>query len=70
MGKEFLTTDGTGKTEYPDCTFFFFFGLFRDALATYGGSPARGPVGALAAGVRHGHTQRRIKSEPCLQPTA
>ena len=44
-------------------TFVFFF--FRAAPDTYGGSQARGRIGATAAGLRHSH----IKSEPCLRPT-
>ena len=33
----------------------------------YGGSQARGPVGAAAAGLYHGHNNAR--SKPCLRPT-
>ena len=44
--------------------FFFFFGLFRDALAAYGGSQARGPLAATAAGLHHGHSN--VGSELCL----
>ena len=36
--------------------FFCFFGLFRAALLTYGGSQARGPVGATAASLYHRHS--------------
>ena len=43
---------------------FFFFGLFRDALAAYGGSQARGPLAATAAGLHHGHSN--VGSELCL----
>ena len=45
--------------------FFFFFCLFRAAPAAYGGSQARGPIGAPAAGLHHSHAG----SELCLQPT-
>ena len=44
-----------------------FFGLFRAAPMTYGGSQARGPIGAVAAGLRHSHSDAR--SKPCLRPT-
>ena len=42
----------------------FFFGLFVPA---YGGSQARGPVGAVAAGLHHSHSN--VGSEPRLRPT-
>ena len=37
---------------------------FRAALAAYGGSQARGPIGAVAAGLRHNdsHSQIRVVS--------
>ena len=40
--------------------FFFFFGLFffRATLATYGGSQARSPIGAVAAGLCQSHRSR------------
>ena len=37
------------------------------ALATYGGSQARGLIGATAAGLYHSHSNAR--SNPCLRPT-
>ena len=46
----------------------FFFGLFaisRAAPVAYGGSQARGRIGAVATGLPHSNTG----SEPCLQPT-
>ena len=36
------------------------------ALAANGGSQARGLIGAVAAGLHHGHSNAR--SEPCLRP--
>ena len=42
----------------------FFFFAFRAALAAYGGSKARGPIGAVASS--HSHAG----SEPSRQPTA
>ena len=48
--------------------FFFFFLLFLWAApAAYGGSQARGPIGAVATGLRQSHSN--AGSEPCLQPT-
>ena len=47
--------------------FFFFFLLFRAALEAYGGSQARGRIGAVAAGLHHSHSH--AGSEPPLQPT-
>ena len=44
----------------------FFFLLFRVILAAYGGSQARGQIGATTAGLRHSHSH--VRSEPRLQP--
>ena len=46
------------KTELQseDVFFFFVFCLFRAALKAYRGSQARGPVGAVAAGLCHSHS--------------
>ena len=48
-------------------SFFFFFFLFRAAPTAYGGSQARGPIGAIAASLCHSHSNAR--SKPCLRPT-
>ena len=48
-------------------SFFFFFCLFRAALAAYGGSQARGQIRATDAGLHHSHINAR--SEPHLQTT-
>ena len=45
--------------------FFFFFS--RAALTAYGGSQARGLIGAVAAGLHHSHSNSG--SEPLLRPT-
>ena len=49
--------------------FFFFlvFRLFTAAPMAYGGSQARGWIGAIAAGLHHCHSN--MGSEPCLRPT-
>ena len=47
--------------------FFFFFGLFRATLMAYGGSQARGQIGAAVASLHHSHSSAR--SAPCLPPT-
>ena len=48
--------------------FFWSFCLFLSrSPAAYGGSQARGPVGAVAAGLRQSHSN--AGSEPCLWPT-
>ena len=44
--------------------FFFFFDLFRATPVAYGGSQARGLIGATAAGRCHSNTG----SKPHLQP--
>ena len=49
-------------------TFFFLSFVFpRATPAAYGGSQARDPVGAVAAGLHHSH--RNARSEPLLRPT-
>ena len=45
----------------------FFFCLFRATPIAYGGSQARGQIGAIADGPHHSHSNAR--SEPCLQLT-
>ena len=49
--------------------FFFlvFFCLSRAAPVAYGGSQVRGPIGAVATGLRQSHNNKG--SELCLQPT-
>ena len=47
--------------------FFFFFVFSRAAPAAYGGSQARGQIGAVAAGICQSHSN--TGSEPYLQPT-
>ena len=44
--------------------FFFLFCLLRAPPEANGGSQARGQIGAVAAGLRHNHSNAR--SEPCL----
>ena len=49
---------------------FSFFGLFvyfRASPTAYGGSQARGPIGAVAAGLHQSHSN--AGSKPSLQPT-
>ena len=48
-------------------TFFFF--LFRASPAAYGGSQARGPIGAAATGLHHSHSNSNTRSELHLRPT-
>ena len=66
----------TGKTCILNFFLFLFKELFfvclfvlpfRAALVAYGGSQARGPVGAIAASLCHNHSQ--AGSEPHLRPT-
>ena len=47
--------------------FFVFFAFSRAAPMAYGGSQARGLIGAAATGLRHSHSI--AGSESCLQPT-
>ena len=46
---------------------FCLFAVSRAALAAYGGSQARGLIGAVAAGLHQSHSNSG--SEPRLQPT-
>ena len=47
--------------------FFFFLPFLGPLPAAYGSSQARGLIGAVAASLRHSHSNAR--SEPCLRPT-
>jgi len=52
------------------CSFFFFFFFFvfsKATLAAYGGSQARGLIGAVATGLHQSHSN--TGSEPRLRPT-
>ena len=41
--------------------FLYLFSLFRATPVAYGGSQARGPVGATAAGLHHSHSNTGSK---------
>ena len=43
--------------------------LFKAAPMAYGGSQARGLIGAVAASLRHSHSHSNTGSEPHLRPT-
>ena len=45
----------------------FLFLSLRATLAAYGGSEAKGGIGAVANGLRQSHSN--AGSEPCLRPT-
>ena len=47
--------------------FLFFFGRFKATPTAYGGSWARGRIGAVAASLCHSHSNARF--EPRLRPT-
>ena len=47
--------------------FFFFFCFFGTVPTAYGGSQARGWIGAAATDLHHSHSH--TESEPCLWPT-
>ena len=42
--------------DFCDTDFFFFFAFSRSTPAAYGGSQARGRIGAIAAGLHHRHS--------------
>ena len=50
-----LSRFATSPTSPKYIYFFFFFLLFRAAPVAYGGSQARGQIGAPAASLRHSH---------------
>ena len=47
--------------------FFFFLAISWPTPTAYEGSQDRGRIGAVAAGLRHSHSNAGF--EPCLQPT-
>ena len=47
---------GLGNGEGTAHFFFFFLLFFRAALAAYGGSQAKGPIGAVGAGLHQSHS--------------
>ena len=47
--------------------FYYLILLFRAAPAAYGGSQARGPIGAVTAGLCHSHSNARVELR--LRPT-
>ena len=49
------------------CGVLFFRAFYRAAPTAYGGSQARGPIGAIAAGLCHSHSN--VVSEPGLRST-
>ena len=55
------------KTIYSILFFIFLLLLFRTAPEAYGGSQARGQIGAVAASLRHSHNN--AGSKPHLWPT-
>ena len=61
---------GPLNVQFLQC-FDFFFSVFLPFLgpppAVYGGSQARGRIGAVATGLRQSHSNEG--PEPCLQPT-
>ena len=67
--KKCFIIDLEKKREHGIPAFFFFFlsfvfCLYRAAPVAYGGSQARGQIGAIAAGLRHSHSNTGL--ELCL----
>ena len=63
-----LCVESKGKKMIQKDFFFFFFLVFSKAMpVAYGGSQARGLVGAIAASLHHSHSN--AGSEPHLWPT-
>ena len=50
------------------CLLSFFFFFFRAAPSAYGGSQARGWIGDVAAGLRHGYSNARSELHLCPTP--
>ena len=57
---------------YEIIVFFFFLNLFRATPKAYGGSQARGTIGAVAAGLHHSHSiaGSKLHLQPTPQPRA
>ena len=55
-----------------ELSFFFFFSfcLFRAAPTAYGGSQARGQIGAVGTGLGHGHSKRQTQAMSSTYTTA
>ena len=51
----------------PLINLFIYFRLLRATPGAYGGSQARGPIGAVAAVLHHSHSTARYELQ--LQPT-
>ena len=53
-------------------SFLCFFMSFRATPTAYGGSQARGPIGAVAVGLHHSHSNlgSKLRLRPTPQPTA
>ena len=70
----FINGGATTELLYWELFFFFFlsFCLFRATPTAYGGSQARGQMGAIAAGLHYSHSNARSKprSPPTPQLTA
>ena len=58
--------EGQGKDAQFFSSFLFCFVLFRATPTSYGGSQARGRIGAVDAGLHHSYSN--IGSEPSLRP--
>ena len=63
-----LGSKGGSQVRQRNTTFFFFFFLLRAAPVSYGGSQAKGPIGAVATGLRQRHSNARSE-QPRLRPT-
>ena len=68
--EESLQSDSSAQTHVPIFYLFIylsFFSISGATLTAYGGSQARGPIGAIATGLRQSHTN--VASKPRLRPT-
>ena len=66
-----LGPEGSGKWPYLMTTgwTFFFLNFYRASPMVYGGSQARGHIGAVAAGLHHSHSHSNARSQLRLRPT-
>jgi len=73
-GKEKAITfhDPVSEVTPPPPFFFLSFCLYRAASVAYGGSQARGRIGAVATGLHqsHSHTGSELRLQPTPQLTA
>ena len=60
--KYFIYNSPLASNSFKSCYSLNFFCLFRTAPTVYGGSQARGPIGAVAAGLHQSHSNAEYQA--------